>query len=351
MRRDRPLIPLSSSSPGSPHFGRYRALSLLILGLLLAACQEAPSALRPESSEGKDVALRAWLLFAIAGVVFLVVLALIAVALRRSRRPASADYQPQPTDRRAVRWILFGGAVVPLVVLLIVTGLSIAIENTRTSHASTPGDIQVIGHQWWWEVRYPDLDVVTANEIHIPAGETVHFKLTSADVIHSFWVPELSGKLDLIPGQTNTLTFEADKPGVYRGQCAEYCGAQHANMVFYVIADAPDDFRQWVANQQQPAPEPPVGSLMQQGQQAFLGSACVYCHTIRGTNASGTIGPDLTHLASRSTIGAGLLENNLGNLAGWIVNSQALKPGNRMPPMDLDAGQVQAILTYLATLQ
>ena len=191
----------------------------------------------------------------------------------------------------------------------------------------------------------------TANEIHIPAGQTVTLHVTTADVIHSFWVPELHGKIDLIPGQTNTVTIEADKVGTYRGQCAEFCGAQHAHMAFFVIAQSAEDFNAWLKDQSQPSVNPKVGSLEQQGQQAFLGSSCVYCHTIQGTNASGHVGPDLTHLASRKTIGSGILPNNPGNLAGWIINSQTIKPGNHMPPINLNGDQIQALLAYLTTLK
>jgi cytochrome c oxidase subunit 2 len=212
-------------------------------------------------------------------------------------------------------------------------------------------DIEVIGHQWWWEIHYSNQNFDTANEIHIPVGQPVTVHVTSADVVHSFWVPELHGKIDLIPGQTNTISLEADQAGVYRGQCAEFCGAQHAHMAILVIAEPAGQFSAWLDNQSRAGVEPAVGSLEQEGQQAFLGSACVYCHTIKGTNASGKVGPDLTHLGSRLTLGAGTLPNTPGNLAGWTINSQTIKPGNHMPPMDLSAVQVQALLAYLETLK
>jgi cytochrome c oxidase subunit 2 len=235
-------------------------------------------------------------------------------------------------------------------------GLGIGVENAAATadlggNAEANLDIEIIGHQWWWEVHYTNQDFDTANEIHIPVGQTVTLHVTTADVIHSFWVPELHGKMDLIPGQTNTFTIQADQAGVYRGQCAEFCGAQHAHMAFLVIAESAEDFQTWLDHQSQPGAEPEVGSLEQQGQQAFLGSACVYCHTIEGTNASGHVGPDLTHLASRRTIASGILPNTPGNLAGWIINSQTIKPGNHMPPMNLNGDQVQALLAYLATLK
>ena len=248
---------------------------------------------------------------------------------------------------------MLGGGLLPIVVLLVVMGLAIRTDQQSNDlhPAANQPTIEIIGHQWWWEVHYTDQNFDTANEIHIPVGQPVTILLTSADVIHSFWVPELHSKLDMIPGQTNTMTLQADQPGVYRGQCAEFCGAQHANMAFLVIAEKPDAYQAWLADQLKSSVQPQQGSIEQQGQQAFLGSACTYCHTIRGTNASGKVGPDLTHIASRMTVGSALLPNSRGNLAGWIMNSQALKPGNHMPPMDLTADQLQAMLDYFATLK
>jgi cytochrome c oxidase subunit II len=210
--------------------------------------------------------------------------------------------------------------------------------------------IEVIGHQWWWEVRYPHEGIVTANEIHIPAGQPVTLRLTSDDVIHSFWVPELHGKLDLNPQQTNTLILQADQPGAYRGQCAEFCGIQHAKMALLVVAQEPAAYAEWVSAQQL-VPPPPNTELTEFGQQVFLGSACVYCHTVRGTNATGVLGPDLTHLASRRTLAAATVPNTRGYLAGWIVDPHGLKPGNKMPPTDMSAEELQALLAYLESLR
>ncbi len=318
-------------------------------------------------------------MFAVAAIVFIVVTVLLLVAIIRARRfqnaqmaqtvndPAnksetvadtSADHALSPivattpaTDRRAIILVIIGGAIIPAIVLAILMGLGVA---TDTVNARPPGlgagPIEVIGHQWWWEVRYPDENIVTANEIHIPVGTPVLFKLTSADVIHSFWVPQLHSKLDMIPGQTNTVWVQADQMGSYQGECAEYCGEQHAGMDFTVVVESADDYAKWVNLQKQDAPKPTT-DLVLAGEQTFLGSSCVYCHAIKGTNASGTIGPDLTHFASRATIGAGVLPNTPGNLAGWIINSQAIKPGNKMPPMDLNSDQLQSVLAYLETLK
>jgi cytochrome c oxidase subunit 2 len=211
----------------------------------------------------------------------------------------------------------------------------------------------VTAHQWWWEVAYHSPDFITANEIHIPAGQRVQITLRSEDVIHSFWVPQLAGKTDLIPGHPNVIDLKADDPGTYEGACAEFCGLQHANMRFQVIADAPADFARWQQDQRQDAVPLDSSSDPQllAGQQAFLNSACVNCHTIRGTSASGTLGPDLTHLASRQRIASGVLPNTLGNLAGWILDPQSVKPGTQMPPQQVDASKFQALLQYLQSLK
>jgi cytochrome c oxidase subunit II len=323
----------------------------LLFGLLLTGCAASPSTLAPHGSDAARTASLTWLMFAISGIVLIVVSALLWMAYRRSQNEVS-ERDMYSNDRKYLRNVILGGGVTPIVVLLIIMGIAIGMENTVSAKGTEDEiDIEIIGHQWWWEVHYTTQEFDTANEIHIPVGQTVTLHVTSADVIHSFWVPELHGKLDLIPGQTNTFTIQADAAGTYRGQCAEFCGAQHAHMAFLVIAEAADAFQAWLDNQSQPGVVPEVGSLEQQGQQAFLGSACVYCHTIDGTNASGHVGPDLTHLASRRTIGSGILPNNPGNLAGWVINSQSIKPGNHMPPMNLNGDQVQALLAYLATLK
>ena len=242
---------------------------------------------------------------------------------------------------------------------------------------------------WWWEAQYhdaqPEHAFFTANELHIPVGEPVRVRLRTADVIHSFWIPELAGKTDLIPGQRNETWIQADRPGRYRGQCAEYCGMEHAKMALYVVADPPAEFTRWVAAQRQPAPalvpaaiaspatalaSPPVGEAMpatapqpagaaatvggdtlaRAGQAVFVAS-CGACHAVRGSDALGRVGPDLTHVASRATIGGGILPNTPGNLAGWVANAQGIKPGSRMPTLPLPPGDLLAVVHYLATLR
>ncbi len=340
-------------------------LALLLAGSFGALAQGAaqatpgaspvPSIFAPEGPEASRVATWGWILFSVAAVVFVVVVALILFALLRrglGRRANDHQQLPPESERRWFAFVLIAGAIIPAITVSTVMGVNIYSERAVAHEARQPAlTIQVVGHQWWWEVYYPGRGFTTANEVHVPVGRPVQLKLNSADVIHSFWVPQLSPKYDLIPGQTNTLVFTAAKAGTYRGQCAEFCGLQHANMAFMVVAESQADFDSWAATQTRPAPPPAANSAVLQGQQIFLGSACVYCHAVRGTNASSRLGPDLTHVASRLTIGAGALQNNYGNLAGWVVNAQAIKPGNKMPPMYLSSGELHTLMTYLETLR
>jgi cytochrome c oxidase subunit 2 len=214
-------------------------------------------------------------------------------------------------------------------------------------------DVVVVGHQFWWEFRYPKLGIVTANELHIPVSDPkqptpTYLELSSADVDHSFWVPRLAGKTDLIPNRVNTMWIDPETAGLYLGQCAQYCGMQHAKMLLRVYADSPADFAAWVAQQQKPAVEDPS---VAEGREVFLRNACVNCHTIKGTPANGRFGPDLTHLASRDTIASGAVQNNAYNLRKWIDNPDSLKPGALMPPMHLNDHDLTAITAYLTTLR
>ncbi|HEU5103656.1 MAG TPA: cytochrome c oxidase subunit II [Roseiflexaceae bacterium] len=314
--------------------------------LLLAGCA-APSVLAPQGPAAERIAGLWWIMFGLAGAIYGAVVALLLIGLFRRRR-VEPDSERPPSEGQV--WILGGGVVLPTAILSLLFVLTL---GTMAALAAPPSDaltVEMLGHQWWWEVRYPDAQVTTANELHIPAGRPVRLLLTSADVIHSFWVPELHGKMDLVPGRPNTFWIEARRPGIYRGQCAEYCGYQHAKMAFLVIAEPPDQFAAWLETQRRPAPTL-ADPLVQQGQQVFLGSSCRLCHTIRDTVAATTSGPDLTHLADRRTIAAGTLENTRENLANWIRNPQAIKPGNRMPPPDLTAEELQALVAYLESLE
>lgn len=329
---------------------RLWSAALLTLGAL-AACspvEEATSALDPKGHGAAQIADLWWFMLITATIVYVVVMSLLAINLFRRRRE-EPDLTAPPSPRSHL-FILIGGAAIPAVILAVLFVLTLnTILNLSPARAGEPLTIEVTGRMWWWEVRYPDQDIVTANELHIPVGQPVRIELMAEEVIHSFWVPELHGKMDLIPGQTNIITIQADEPGAYRGRCAEFCGIQHARMAFYVVAHEAEEFDSWLTGQQQTAAEP-QDDLARRGREVFLASNCVYCHTIRGTSAAGRVGPDLTHLAGRLTLGAGTVPNTRGHLAGWVVNAQSIKPGNHMPPVALSAEDLQALLAYLEML-
>jgi cytochrome c oxidase subunit 2 len=290
--------------------------------------------------------------------VFLAIVVACLAALWRAPR-AHADTAPDVSSlaraesriHRRVGWAVGLSALGLLVLLAADVFTSRALARLPLKGAV---NITLIGHQWWWEARYRDEDASrefsTANELHIPVGRPVIVTLLSNDVIHSLWIPNLQGKKDLIPGRTATLRLRADKPGVYRGQCAEFCGLEHALMALQVVAEPNQGYEAWAARQRQPAPDP-GSALTQRGQQVFLSTSCVMCHTIGGTTAGGRLGPDLTHLASRATIAAGMFPNNRGHLAGWIADPQALKPGVNMPANSLPPDDLHALLAYLETLK
>ena len=317
------------------------------------------SALNPAGPDA-DREARLWLaILWVCIVVFVVVWAVLSVAIARRRgknaQPAPPILDTEAVDRRATP-IVTGAIVLSVIALFAILVVSVRAErdDTRSEESKNPVTIEVIGHQWWWEVRYPNADpsqtIVTANEIHVPIGVPILINTASRDVIHSFWAPNVKGKRDLIPGYTTAFWFRVDHPGIYRGQCAEFCGLQHAKMGFYLVAEPLDKFQQWQQQQIKPALDP-QNSDQQQGQQVFLQNDCVMCHTIRGTIAGSRVGPDLTHIASRLSIGAATLPNNIGNLAGWIEDSQHIKPGNRMPPNPLSGDDLNALLAYLTSLR
>jgi cytochrome c oxidase subunit 2 len=328
----------------------------LVALALLTGCYGAPiqSALHPASGAAAEIARLWWLLFAICTAVFLIVMVLLVVAVYKGRgdhRETAVAEEPDdlPGQPLAPAFVIVSGILVPAVILLV-----IFIASLNTSHAlrrpETTLTIRVIGHQFWWQVEYPEEGITVANELTIPVGQPVRLEMTSADVIHSFWVPRLNGKMDLNPGHTTNFWIAADRPGEYRGQCAEYCGVQHARMAFYVVALPQEAFRTWVA-ERQAVPAQPVGDLLRAGQEAFFRTGCDQCHAIRGTRAQGRIGPDLTHMGSRLTIGAGTLPNTRGNLKGWIANPQAVKPGNKMPQMHVSPRDLHLLAAFLESLK
>ncbi len=286
-------------------------------------------------------------MLAISSVVFVVVLAFIVAGIARSRRPGITVSQHVPWGNR---FVVIAGIVLPSLILTAVFLISL---RDMAALSSPPGDpvvtIEVTARDWWWEVRYPETGAVVANEIHIPAGEAVRLRLLGGDVIHSFWVPRLQAKTDHIPGQVNTMWLQADEPGRYRGQCAEFCGLQHANMIFWVEADPPGEFDRWLADNSADASEPENADAAR-GEEIFVNSACAGCHAIRGTEAAGDLGPDLTHLAGRDTIAAGVLDNTRDNLRRFIIDPQGVKPGNTMPPVELSEDEIETLLDYLGQL-
>ena len=315
-----------------------------------ASAGDSQNVLHPASKQEHSISVLWWVMFVACTIAFGVIVLLLAIGwIRRNR-----EKLPFGADDRAGTAIVVGlGVFLPIILLssLFVWSDIFVIRTTEAPAAnSTRLTVKVIGHQWFWEIRYPGTDAVTANEIHIPARTRVDVLGTTADVIHSFWVPELNRKADLVPGRVNRLLLDAYRPGEYRGQCAEYCGLQHAHMAMYVFADPPDAFRKWLANEQRPARKPAT-ALAREGQRLFMRMPCAGCHTIRGTSADGTVGPDLTHLATRKTLAALTLPNQPSDLAHWIENPQKYKPGSKMPGFALTDRQSNALVAYLDGLK
>ena len=310
------------------------------LAVLAAGCGSRQSTLSPASRPAADIADLWWGMLIGGTVVFAVVTLLVLVAvLRRRSRP--------PDERGGLRLVVWGGVVAPVVAIVTLFTFTLrTLPATSAPRGPTALTVEVTGRQWFWDVRYPASGALTANEIHIPVRTRVELVARTDDVIHSFWVPRLNRKIDMIPGKTNRILLRADRPGVYRGQCAEFCGLQHANMAFLVVADPPAVFRAWLAREARPAAV--TGGA---GERVFEQVGCGACHQIRGTGAQGRVGPDLTHLASRRGLAAETIPNGEGYLGGWILDPQHVKPGNRMPGLDLTGPQLQALLDYLRRLR
>lgn len=316
--------------------------------LVLAACDGQQSALQPSGPGARDAAILWWAMLAGSILIFALVLALLLYAVLR------------PPERRphisTERMIVLGGVALPVAALSLL--LPVGLNMGASSYAELPPDaltVRVDGRQWWWEVEYLEngstRSFTTANEIYLPVGEPVEILLSSSDVIHSLWVPRLAGKQDLIPGRVNRLVVEAEEPGTFRGQCAEFCGLAHAQMALYVVAVTPEEFREWADRQRAPAALPQTEAETR-GAAAFASRGCALCHTVRGHDAWGVVGPDLTHVGSRRTIGAGLVANTVENVATWIAFNHEMKPGNEMPSFThLDADTRQAIAIYLESLK
>ena len=324
-----------------------RALSAVPLFITASVHARTQNVLDPAGPDAQRVTEMSWWLFIGGAVLFIWVLTMLALALFGPPRLRAR------LGRRAM--IVVAGIGVPAVILSALLVYAFW-TSAMLARASTPAaaHITVNGEMWWWRVSYLDANgqvlFETANDIRIPVGKPVDITLTSDNVIHSFWVPNLAGKVDMIPGHVNRLRVQADTPGRFSGQCAEYCGAQHTNMKFDVAAMAPAQFEEWLQAQRQPAKEPD-GARLRVGQQLFM-QACAQCHTVRGTAASGRLGPDLTHIGSRLSLGAGTLPNNVGAMAGWIAGSQHIKPGNPMPAFNQLSGEgLRAVAQYMESLK
>jgi len=330
------------------------AASLLGVGLAAAGCGalgwpwDTPmTTVIPKSDFGKEthdifMLISWWSL----GIFVVVEAALVYFCWRFRERPGA----PLPKQTHGHTPLEIGWTVAFAVILLIFAIPTIrSIFRTQEVPAATALRVEVAGKQWWWEFSYPALRIQTANELHLPVGQTVAFNLNAPDVIHSFWIPRLGGKRDVVPHRVNRLTMTPDTPGEYIGQCAEYCGESHANMRFRVVVHTPEEFERWAKAQQAP-PVEPTEPLAQQGKALFAANACVGCHTIRGMSA-GQIGPDLTHFGSRKTLGANLLPNTAENLVRWIENPSHVKPGNRMPDLGMRGEQSKALAAYLLSLK
>lgn len=316
-----------------------------------AGCAGNQNIFNPAGPAARDIAWLGGTLFAICAVVYLLVMFALIWALARQRRPS--DDLPE-TEQRLTRTVNIAVGVTVITLVAFAVSSVVAGRGLTSPLGAGAITIDAIGHQWWWEFQYRDVSpsefVTTPNELHIPVGVPVVIKAMSRDVIHSFWVPNLHGKRDLIPGQVTNFWIQADRPGVYRGQCAEFCGHQHANMAFVVVAESMGKFQTWIAHQRRGALEPGT-TLQHRGRQVFLDSPCVMCHTVRGTAAGSRVGPDLTHIGSRMTLAAGTLPNTADHLAAWVGDPQAVKPGNRMPPTPLSADDREALLSYLRSLR
>jgi cytochrome c oxidase subunit II len=346
---------------------RARRRSRLVLcfptltALLLSGCGGGlQSVLDPAGPQSQHISRLWWFMLVTCTVVFVLVIALLIAAVRKGRDELQDPTVPparqtKESDRRRGVIVAVATAItIAILFAFMVDSFFVGKGLTAELERKQGVNIEITGHQWWWEVRYQDVDAssifTTANEIHIPVGVPVTFSLKASDVIHSFWVPNLHGKKDLIPGKISTIWLQADKPGIYRGQCAEYCGHQHAHMALWIFAEPREQFDAWRRAQIQSAASPATATE-QKGQQLFLSSACVMCHAINGTPAGSNVGPNLTHLASRRTIAAATLPNDRQHLAQWVADSQQIKPGNRMPPNKFAENDMQALLDYLQSLK
>jgi cytochrome c oxidase subunit 2 len=309
---------------------------------------------KPLATPGESEREAAYLTLAVTAVIFVVVAGLIVYTVWRFRRPPGDESRQEPPQVYGSNQIEAAWTIIPILIVFVLIGVSARVIAS-VQNASPPQQalkIRIVGHQWWWEIQYPDYGLITANEIHVPVTpdgtHAAFIELTSVDVNHSFWVPQLGGKMDLIANRINYTWIDPREPGVYVGNCSQYCGTQHANMLLRVIADSQQDFNAWTQEQKKPAVDNPQ---LRQARDTFGSLACVDCHVIRGTSAAGKFGPDLTHLMSRQTIAAGVLVNDAKNLRAWVNDPQDAKPGCFMPSMKLNDNQLNDVVSYLQSLK
>jgi cytochrome c oxidase subunit II len=333
----------------------------------LLAISDMQSALNPAGEQGGSIARLWWIYFWVLTAIFVLVAIFLFLAMlpRRTRfagqEPAGQVDPPNESSERRMSTFVIGAVIASIVVLFVLLGIdffagrSIYALNDQNTADADPLTIKITGHQWWWQVDYenqsePSKAMTTANELHVPVGRPVKLTLQSSDVIHSFWVPNMHGKKDLVPGHPTEMWLKATRPGRFRGQCAEFCGLQHAHMRLTFVAESPERFEQWMHSASSHAPQPATDS-QQRGLYVFMSNQCMMCHTITGTNARATVGPDLTHIGSRPMLAAGAIPNTRGYLAGWIANPQNIKPGVRMPPNTLPSDDLNALVDYLESLK
>ena len=341
----------------------HTTLPLVLLAsasFLFSSCGGRQSAVDAAGIQAERLENLWWLFFGVCAAVYVIVMAVLLIAFFRNRRggPDTApDIGPESHGEDRAAYTVKGAVAITVVILFVLMFVSFRTGSAINTLSQSPDQlsIKITGNQWWWNVEYKDAipsnNIMTANELHLPVGRPVKVELQSNDVIHSIWLPNMHGKKDLIPNYPTVFYFRPDKIGTYWGQCAEFCGYQHAKMRFIVIVETPEEFDAWMKAQQQPSAPPTVDATLQKGQQIFLTSVCTQCHTVQGTNASGRVGPNLTHVASRQYIAAGSLQNTRDHLRSWITDPQAIKPGTRMPMNTYSEEDLDALLSYIESLK
>lgn len=335
---------------------RIGKLAWVLLGLFLAGCQGAPAITSPASGSAKAIAELMWIVFGVSFLVFILIEGVLFFAVFKFRsKTEHFDKSNLPKQTEGNTPLEIAWTILPAIGLLIIFIISIGtlqtIVNKPAHDSSNLGVINVtaVGHQWWWEFQYPDLNIITASEMHVPVNTVVYVQVESADVIHSFWVPQMGGKTDVIPGHTNLTWFQATELGTFVGECSEFCGDEHTHMRMDLVVDTPEQYQAWVDLQMSAPPQPSGEAVV--GENFFMESSCSSCHTINGSKAAGLSGPNLTHFGSRKSIGGKVFENNPENLAIWLGDPSQVKPGVLMPNPGLTTEQINALVAFLGSLK